>query len=392
MNDRVYDLLDLRPDQRALVSDLVNLRMKLMKGKTPTDATRPPSEAELRAYARQLRDELDAFTDDQPSLRHRILVGKHAHHGIVSIVLEEASSGGIPVEVVDIKKAGGFLVRIRSRPNPETTQPMGLLRTRRSPVRGDDDVPPQTLGEAPLDSHQGPARCGHHHLRDAKRVSRHRCQSLLKGRGDSASGNRTSYRTSLVNRSHQVLKMGYDLTRPRHRSQRATRKPSRAASRAPCRMRCRIMGLPYGRRTFGQSRRPGLTTVNAKGNVGFRIDIEVIEQRRGPRPRFRFEAKRLRDSDSRREYLGYDGLGCFLDGRYAASDPDAGMIGYVQEGNAEDHVVAICRFPSEGPHSVLRRPRRWLERTPRRQGTPDLRHVASKDRWFAGHPDIPHVD
>ena len=106
LNGRVYELLRLRPDQRALVSDLVNLRMKLIKGKTPRDATRPPTEAELKSYARQLRDELDAFTDDQPSLRHRILVGKCAHHGIVSIVLEEASSGGIPVEVVDIKKAG----------------------------------------------------------------------------------------------------------------------------------------------------------------------------------------------------------------------------------------------------------------------------------------------
>ena len=106
MNGRVYELLGLRPDQRALVSDLVNVRMKLIKGKTPRDTTRPPTEAEVENYARQLRDELDAFTDDQPSLRHRILVGKCAHHGIVSIVLEEASSGGIPVEIVDIKKAG----------------------------------------------------------------------------------------------------------------------------------------------------------------------------------------------------------------------------------------------------------------------------------------------
>jgi len=105
MNDRVYELLRLRPDQRALVSDLVKLRMKLIKGKTPKDATRPPTEAELECYARQLRDELDAYTEDQQSLRHRILVGKRGHHGIVSIALDEAS-GGIPVEIVDIMKAG----------------------------------------------------------------------------------------------------------------------------------------------------------------------------------------------------------------------------------------------------------------------------------------------
>jgi len=79
-----------------------------------------------------------------------------------------------------------------------------------------------------------------------------------------------------------------------------------------------------------------------EGKRRLRIDIEVIEHRRGPRPRFRFEAKRLRNSDSRREYLGHDGLGCFLDGRYAASDPDAGMLGYVQEGKATDHVAELC--------------------------------------------------
>jgi N-6 DNA Methylase len=105
MNGRVYELLRLRPDQRALVSDLVNVRMMLIQGKTPKDATRPPTESELRDYARQLRDELDAFTEDQPLLRHRILVGKCAHHGIVSIALDQTSSGRIPVEIVDIKQA-----------------------------------------------------------------------------------------------------------------------------------------------------------------------------------------------------------------------------------------------------------------------------------------------
>ena len=102
MNDRVYDLLRIRADQRAVVSDLVDFRMKINEGQTPTEAIRPPSELELKIYARHIRDELDAFTDDQPLLRHRILVGKHGQHGIVSIALEKASSGAIPVEVVDV--------------------------------------------------------------------------------------------------------------------------------------------------------------------------------------------------------------------------------------------------------------------------------------------------
>ncbi len=106
VNNRVYDLLGLRPDQRALVSDLVNIRKTLIKGKTPKEATRPPSDFELKSYATQLRDELDAFTDDQPSLGHRILVGTLGHHGIVSINLEQTATNAIPVEIIDIKKAG----------------------------------------------------------------------------------------------------------------------------------------------------------------------------------------------------------------------------------------------------------------------------------------------
>lgn len=106
MNDRVHDLIGLRPDQRALVSDMVNLGMKLVDGKTPRDAARSPTNAELEDYARRLRDELDAFTEDQPSLRHRVKVGKSGRHGIASITLDHASSGGIPVEIIDLGKAG----------------------------------------------------------------------------------------------------------------------------------------------------------------------------------------------------------------------------------------------------------------------------------------------
>jgi hypothetical protein len=105
MNDRVYDVLGIRPDQKALVSDLVNLRMKINEGQTPKEAIRPPSEPELKEYARQLRDDLDAFTDDQPSIRHRVVVGKDGHQGIVSIALNQGASGVIAVEIVDMKKA-----------------------------------------------------------------------------------------------------------------------------------------------------------------------------------------------------------------------------------------------------------------------------------------------
>ena len=61
-----------------------------------------------------------------------------------------------------------------------------------------------------------------------------------------------------------------------------------------------------------------------------RIDIEFVEVRRGPRPRFHVEAKRLYRSDSIGEYVGAGGLGMFLGGAYASIWPSAGMLGYVQ--------------------------------------------------------------
>jgi hypothetical protein len=61
-----------------------------------------------------------------------------------------------------------------------------------------------------------------------------------------------------------------------------------------------------------------------------RIDIEFVEVRRGPRPRFHVEAKRLYRSDSVGEYMGAGGLGMFLDGAYSSNWPSAGMLGYVQ--------------------------------------------------------------
>lgn len=75
-----------------------------------------------------------------------------------------------------------------------------------------------------------------------------------------------------------------------------------------------------------------------EGKARSRVDIEIESLGRRPRPQFQFEAKRLRAAVSRSlaSYLGRDGLGCFLSGRYAASHGQAGMIGFVQSGSEPD--------------------------------------------------------
>src|SRR5579875_1126658 len=49
-----------------------------------------------------------------------------------------------------------------------------------------------------------------------------------------------------------------------------------------------------------------------------------------PRPEYHFEAKRLRKQQSTNDYLGGDGLQCFLRGQYARECHEAGMLGYIQ--------------------------------------------------------------
>lgn len=66
----------------------------------------------------------------------------------------------------------------------------------------------------------------------------------------------------------------------------------------------------------------------AKGKSRGRVDIEVLSVH-GDRPVFSFEAKCLRDGHSVSDYTGREGMGCFVDARYARDFDFAGMLGYV---------------------------------------------------------------
>jgi len=76
--------------------------------------------------------------------------------------------------------------------------------------------------------------------------------------------------------------------------------------------------IPSARRTGRNRWRPDLI-------------FESVERR--PRPKYHFEAKRLRKQQSINDYLGNDGLQCFISGRYAQESDEAGMLGYIQSDN-----------------------------------------------------------
>lgn len=92
VNELTFELLGVAEHERCLVSDLVDIRMQLVKGKVSADAIRPPTLDELQRYARMLRDELDAFVDDQPKLKHEITVAQNGRSAIVAIRLDTNAS------------------------------------------------------------------------------------------------------------------------------------------------------------------------------------------------------------------------------------------------------------------------------------------------------------
>ncbi len=84
---------------------------------------------------------------------------------------------------------------------------------------------------------------------------------------------------------------------------------------------------------------PPLNVPGKYGKYRPKVDIEFERTGvRGPRPRLRFEAKRLCAIPEHTvgTYLGADGMGCFISGKYPNTHGEAGMLGYVQSGNEKD--------------------------------------------------------
>ena len=60
------------------------------------------------------------------------------------------------------------------------------------------------------------------------------------------------------------------------------------------------------------------------------LDIQFQRNKRGKKPRIRFEAKRLNQSNGVSDYAGENGMSAFLDRYYSYVQKDVGMLGYVQ--------------------------------------------------------------
>lgn len=95
LNALVYDSLGFDDRDRALVHDLVRVRLELNDGRIGQPAVRPPTPAELKAYARRLKSNLDAFIENE--------LDKWHHIGIVFDV--SSGSGMIQIDLIAHKSA-----------------------------------------------------------------------------------------------------------------------------------------------------------------------------------------------------------------------------------------------------------------------------------------------
>ena len=115
-----------------------------------------------------------------------------------------------------------------------------------------------------------------------------------------------------------------------------------------------------------------------------RIDIQIVYVKGRPRPRFHFEAKRFGPNNHVGDYLGKEGLGCFLTGDYARDSEDAGMLGYVQHESCDGWAQKI-------EQSLLKDPAKYCvvsgtswKRTASSKNSPTLTAPGTTDRRSGG--------
>jgi hypothetical protein len=114
-----------------------------------------------------------------------------------------------------------------------------------------------------------------------------------------------------------------------------------------------------------------------------RLDLVVVSGHSRPRPRYIFEAKRLRKNGYPiGRYVGEDGLQCFTTGIYASQYSEAAMVGYFQSDAASYWEMELQRSftndlrndlriqePLEKVNVLSSMPDVWFSQHERREGS-----------------------
>ena len=116
LNARVYEALGLCAKERALVHDLVRVRLELNNGRLGQEAVRGLSTRELRRYANRLRSELDSFVEGELPKQHQVDVIHDDASGMVRVDLVKGTRARRQVSVSRADASGaGALEKCRAR-------------------------------------------------------------------------------------------------------------------------------------------------------------------------------------------------------------------------------------------------------------------------------------
>ena len=142
-------------------------------------------------------------------------------------------------------------------------------------------------------------------------------------------------------KAHILISWGYSgaLGRIKHNSHEETTITDYIAEAIINRLRA--MDCPVWCEDFSVMENRPVEMAGCEGKTRPQPDLIIEGNMRG-RPEYVFEAKRLkRDGFGSGKYLGQDGLGCFLAGKYAARYDEAAMLGYIQDDSPSAWKTAV---------------------------------------------------
>ncbi|MHC5053417.1 MAG: HsdM family class I SAM-dependent methyltransferase [Planctomycetota bacterium] len=131
LNRLVYDAFGLDEDERALVEDMVRVKMGMIESKWNESHVRSATKPEMKDYARTLGRTLDGFLDKGDGLRHEVAVLYGRDFAWITVTLAKKRRGAaVKIEETSGRSAGR-LAEVRQRLRREHGQWFYFNRTLR---------------------------------------------------------------------------------------------------------------------------------------------------------------------------------------------------------------------------------------------------------------------
>lgn len=173
-----------------------------------------------------------------------------------------------------------------------------------------------------------------------------------------------SYINSSLKHVHQLIAWGYDDARGMIQSNDEQEPAITGFITEAIQKRLSTINCPEWCNYYSVKEDPPINSTDAIGKHRPRVDI-IIEANFEGRPQVMFEAKRLRRNDHNvGDYIGSEGMGCFISGKYAKNNNEAAMLGYIQSDSIEywceklkekiqTECIKLCLVESQNDISII---------------------------------------